>query len=459
MGHLDPFSSLTALSAAIADRSLSCQEVTEAYLARTNALDPALQAFVSVQADAALSAAKGHDALLAAGVRLGPLQGLPIAIKDLLHAQGVPCGAGSALLADVAPSAADAETVGRLKRAGMVLMGRTHLVEFAFGGWGTNHAYGAPQNPWDLAVHRVPGGSSSGSGVAVAAALCPAAIGTDTGGSVRIPASFNGIVGLKPSFGQVSNAGCIPLSTTLDSIGPMTRTVADARLLYRVLSDQPWTGAASTGRSLAYLPPESMSPVTSLEVETHYRAVLKGLEAEGWSLTPLTLPFAFDDLAAASGEIIAAEALAYHRDTVGSHPDLYGPHTRKRLLGGAALAATDYLRRLEERAERIAVFAAALAPFDALITPTTGFTAIPLALIDEDKPMMSSYTRPVNYLNGCAIALPSGLDSDGLPFSMQLIALAGREESLLGLAERLESVFAFTARPTLAPVTETAVPA
>jgi aspartyl-tRNA(Asn)/glutamyl-tRNA(Gln) amidotransferase subunit A len=449
VGHLDPFSSLTALSAAVASRTLSCQEITQFYLDRTAALDPALSAFVSIEAESALEAAKGHDLLLAAGVRLGALQGLPIAIKDLLHVAGTPCQAGSASRAGVAPSTADAETIGRLKRAGMVLMGRTHLVEFAFGGWGTNAAHGAPKNPWDTKTHRVPGGSSSGSGVAVGAALCPAAIGTDTGGSVRIPASFDGIVGLKPSAGQVSNAGCIPLSTTLDSIGPMTRTVADARLLHRVLSDQPWTGAPSTGRALAYLAPEAMSPVTSPAVETHYREVLRGLEAEGWSLTPLRLPFAFDDLAAASGEIIAAEAHAYHRDAITAHPDLYGPHTLARILGGARLSATDYLRRLDERARRSATFAEAMAPFDALITPTTGFTAIPLTEVDEDRPLMSSYTRPVNYLDGCAIALPSGLDDAGLPFSMQLVALGGREESLLGLAERLERFLAFSARPNL----------
>lgn len=449
MGQPDPFATLSTLGAALDRGTLSSVEITEFFLDRIARLDPVLSSFSEVQAETALEAARGQDALRRAGVDLGPLQGLPIAVKDLLHAKGTRCGAGSALRANAAVSTEDSDTIERLNRAGMIVLGRTHLVEFAFGGWGTNAAYGAPKNPWDSSVHRVPGGSSSGSGVAVGGGLCPVAIGTDTGGSVRIPSSFNGITGLKPSFGQVSNRGCIPLSTTLDSIGPMAHSVADLRLVYRVLSDQHWTGAPMNGRRLAFLPESALSPVTSPEVAAHYQQVMRALAADGWSLSPIELPFAFDALAAASGDIISAEAYTYHRATMESDPQAYGPETFKRLMNGAHLSAYDYLNRLTERAERIAAFEAAMRPFDALILPTTAFTAIPLSEIDEDRTPMSVYTRPVNYLDGCAVAMPSGLDAKGLPFSMQLVAPAGREESLLGLAAALEEMLAFTQRPAL----------
>ena len=227
---IDPFASLAELAAALARGEASALELAESYLERIRRLDPALHAYVHVDENLARRHARAADERRASGLRLGPLDGVPVALKDLLEIEGFPTGVGSALWKQRI-STTTATVVRHLLAAGMVPLGKTHMVEFAFGTWGANPHLGTPRNPWDLATHRVPGGSSSGSGVAVAAGLAPAAIGSDTGGSVRIPAALNGITGLKTSGGLVSTEGAFPLSTTLDTIGPMTRSAADAALL------------------------------------------------------------------------------------------------------------------------------------------------------------------------------------------------------------------------------------
>lgn len=232
---VDPFQSLTDMSRALARGEVTSAALTETCLSRIAQHDPALNAFAHVDAEAALATAKAHDALRASGVILGPLHGLPIAVKDLAHWRDRPCGGGSKTL-DGKISTEDATIITRLLQAGMVIVGKTQMVEFAFGGWGTNPILGTPHNPWDMTTHRIPGGSSSGSGVAVGAGLVPAAMGSDTGGSIRLPAALNGVVGLKPTYGRISLSGCLPLSPTLDSNGPLTRTVEDAALLLAALA-------------------------------------------------------------------------------------------------------------------------------------------------------------------------------------------------------------------------------
>src|SRR5918995_325071 len=236
MTSTDPvWATVAELSAAFAKRTLSPVDVVDALLARIKKRDPVLHAFIAVyEADARL-AAEAADKAIRAGHRVGPLHGVPIALKDLVDLEGRVTTGGSKVWANrVSP--VTATLAERLISAGMIVLGKTHTVEFAMGSWGTNTHMGTPRNPWDLNVHRTPGGSSSGSGVAVAAGLAPVAIGTDTGGSVRVPAAWNGIVGLKTTIGRVSTYGVLPLSSTLDTPGPLARTVEDAALVYRALN-------------------------------------------------------------------------------------------------------------------------------------------------------------------------------------------------------------------------------
>lgn len=448
MSGFDPFLPLADLGRALRRGETSARDLAATYLDRIARFDGELGSFSEVYRERALAIAEAQDRLIAAGVDLGPLQGLPIAVKDLLHWRGTVCGAGSKVLEGVV-SGETSTLVDRLLRAGMVVLGKTQLVEFAFGGWGTNAAYGAPKNPWDRTVARVPGGSSSGSGVAVAAALAPSAIGTDTGGSIRIPAAFCGIVGLKPSATRVDRRGCVPLSTTLDSIGPMTRTVEDARLIFEALVEGPFEPEKGPiGRVLAVLPDDQLPSSMSPQIAAWYAEMQRRLVDAGWRIETMALPVAPEALAAASGDIIASEAYAWHRETVERSPEKYGPFTRQRLLHGATVAAERYLFRLAERAARIAAFEEAMRPYAALFTPTIGFTAIPLAEVDETRVPMSALTRPINYLDGCGLSLPAGLDAAGLPIGLQLVAPNGCERRLLDVGGEIERLLAFDRRPT-----------
>lgn len=446
--ELNPFSSVVELGALLRAGKTTSAEITRFYLDRIKRFDGDLNAFTQVDEERAMQTAAAHDQLLSAGVDLGPLHGIPVAVKDLLHWKGTACTAGSNLLRD-SFSTENSDVVQRLVAAGAVIIGKTQLVEFAFGGWGTNAAYGAPMNPWDTQIHRIPGGSSSGSGVAVAAGLVPAAIGTDTGGSVRIPASFNGIVGLKPSHGKISTDGCIPLSTTLDSIGPMTRTVEDSAIIYRCLA----SGAdaieeiSAAAPRLGVLDPKDIPSTTTEEVKEAYYQVIENLKAEGWLLETIELPFALESIAELSGDIITAEAYQYHCHNLEQSPELYWEVTSSKLLRGAEISSERYLSLMETREKYIREFREALRSFDALLTPTTGFTAISLAEVDESKALMSSYTRPVNYVDGCGLSLPYRLDGQGLPLSLQLVSVAGNEERLLNLGSRLERLLDFSETP------------
>ena len=236
MTRIDPvWATVAELSRAFGARTLSPVDAVEALLERIRRRNPSLHAFIAVYEADAVLAAEGADRAIRAGHRVGPLHGVPIALKDLIDLEGRVTTGGSKVWAErVSP--VTATLAERLIAAGMIVLGKTHTVEFAMGSWGTNTHMGNPRNPWDLAVHRTPGGSSSGSGVAVGAGLAPVAIGTDTGGSVRLPAAWCGIVGLKVTAGRISTYGVLPLSTTLDTPGPMARSVEDAALIYRVLS-------------------------------------------------------------------------------------------------------------------------------------------------------------------------------------------------------------------------------
>lgn len=444
---------LSALSAALSAGELTSQQIVANCLERIRRLDPALGAFATVYPERAMAQARALDDLRAAGTVLGPLHGLPIAVKDLIEWPGEICTIGSAAWRDRV-SQTEATVLRRLLSAGMIPVGRTNMVEMAFGGWGTNPLCGTPRNPWDMDTHRVPGGSSSGSGVAVAAGMVPAALGSDTGGSVRIPAAMNGIVGFKPTYGQVSLAGCFPLSYNLDSVGPMTTSVADAALLMAALSGPDPADPATRGvpgcdpaacrpadlrRTLIAVLREEDFPVAAAPaVMAAYRATIAKLADAGATMIHLALPFDLADLTRRCGQIVTAEAHAIHRAHIGDPALAFGPEVRARVLSGAQISASDYVTNCRSRQEAMAVYDRLMRPFDALLLPTAAISAIPLDAVDEAQVTLAYFTRPANYLGTCAVALPAGLDGDGLPVSVQLMGRAGLDAALLSVAAAVE---------------------
>jgi aspartyl-tRNA(Asn)/glutamyl-tRNA(Gln) amidotransferase subunit A len=432
------------LSQQLQARRLSPIELTEAFLARIQSQEPKLQAFVEVWADDARLAARGAEAAIRSGHAVGPLHGIPIALKDLIEMEGRTVTGGSEAWRD-RKATRTATLARRLISQGMIVLGKTHTVEFAMGGWGTNSLRGTPWNPWDAQRQRTPGGSSSGSGVAVAAGLAPWAVGTDTGGSVRLPASWCGITGLKTTIGRVSTHGVLPLSPTLDTPGPMARSVEDAALLYVAMQgpdplDRLTQGVTFTdpmpqlkrgvrGLRLARMP-EVERQHASDEVLAAYDASLAELERLGAEIVPIELPFLFADVAAYNLQIMAAESYAILHELIDDEKAPLDPHVRPRIAAGRTLTAQTYLDALRVREEWKLKFAQAFRGIDALLTPTTGTTAVPVDEVDQTKGP-AHFTRFGNFLDLCAVALPNGMDADGLPTSLQIMCRGYDEATAL----------------------------
>ncbi len=456
------------LASLIASGEVTSRQAVEACLARIQAIDTKLHAFVDVWGDEAVAVAEARDRETGAGIALGPLHGVPVALKDLCEVEGRVTTCGSMMWRErVSPLTAT--IVHRLRAAGAVILGKTHMVEFAFGGWGTNAPMGTPWNPWDLAVHRVPGGSSSGSAVAVAAGMAPLAIGSDTGGSVRIPAAMCGLVGLKVTVGRISNHGILPLSDTLDTIGPLTRSVVDAAVMFAVLHGpdpadtathnlpvvDPLTGieAGVAGLRLGVLSDAERDGVDA-EVLAAYDEACRALEREGATLAEVMLPESFPACLEQTGRIIAAEAYAVHRDWIHDDALPFDPNVRARVLGGRDITAADYILILRQRREVQRRIATALQDFAALLTPTAPQAAIPLAEVDETAVPLSRFTRAVNYLDMCGLAVPCGLSSTGLPLSLQIIGHAFDEARVLRIGRAYERISGWEQRPDLTPLLE-----
>ena len=438
------FLSAHQLSQALAARRLSPVELTEAFLARIQAQEPKLQAFVEVYADEARLAARGAEAAIRSGHAVGPLHGIPIALKDLIEIEGrIVTGGCEAWRHRKATRTAT--LVKRLVAQGMIVLGKTHTVEFAMGGWGTNSLRGTPWNPWDPERRRTPGGSSSGSGVAVAAGLAPWAVGTDTGGSVRLPASWCGITGLKTTIGRVSTFGVLPLAPTLDTPGPMARSVEDAALLYVAMQgpdplDDRTRGVPFTdpmpqlkrgvrGMRLARMP-DAEREQASAEVLAAYDASLAQLERLGAEIVPVALPFRFADVAASNMLIMAAESYAILHELIDDEQAPLDPHVRPRIAGGRDITARAYIEALQLREAMKLKYAAALEGIDALLTPTTLTTALPLEEVDQTK-TPAHFTRFGNFLDLCAVALPNGVGAGGLPTSLQIVCRGWDEATAL----------------------------
>ena len=466
------FAGVIDLARMIARKEVSPVEVVRAHLDRIAALDGSLRAYITVCGDAALAAARTAEGALMAGGGVGPLHGVPIALKDLYDTAGVRTTGGSKILADRVP-AVDATVVRRLREAGAIVLGKLHMVEFAYGPEGLNAHHGAPRNPWDAAVERMPGGSSSGSGVAVAAGLAPAALGSDTGGSIRIPASLCGITGLKPTYGRVSRAGVLPLAWSMDHVGPMTRTAADAALLLRVLAGYDPADASTSvlpvpdylagltgdvkGLRVGVLRSfflESSTPEVRAAVE-RAAAVLKDV---GALVDDVALP-GVAHVAAAAYAVVGAEALAYHGGWLKARPADYDPEVRRRLQLGAFITGAHYVRGQQVRALVRAEVDVALARHDVLLAPATPLTAPRLderqtTLGDGPSDVRSALirlTRPFNFSGHPACAVPCGFSTDRLPIGMQIVGRPFDEATVLRVADAYQRLTDWhTRRPVLA---------
>lgn len=451
--HDDPaLLTLTQVAQAIATRRLSSREVTQACLTRIAAAQPLLNAFISIEAEAALAAADAADAALAAGAVRGALHGVPLAHKDMYYDAGHVTTCGSAIRRNwVAPTTATA--LQRLKDAGTVRLGALHMVEFAYGPTGHNPHYGPARNPWNTA--HVTGGSSSGSGAAVAARLTFAALGSDTGGSIRMPAHFCGVSGLKTTVGRVSRAGAMPLSQSLDTVGPMARTVEDCALLLSLMAGadprDPTTLAgplpdygAAVGEPLSGLtigvPDAFYVDDLDPEVARVLDETIATLTRSGARMVSVTLPDQAQ-LSAASQIVLAAEAAAYHAAWLKERPQDYGAQVRARLENGFAVPAVSYLEAMRWRGPALAAFLEAIAGCDAVIAPATPTPAPTIAETDVGGgtgaeamiQRMTRFTRPVNYLGLPAVSLPCGFTGSGLPVGMQVFARPFAEATLLRL--------------------------
>ena len=466
--HL-PWQTLTELARALSRGETSSREIVAACLDRIDAYDGWLHAFVDVWRDDALAKADAADSERRAGRVRGPLHGLPIALKDLFHVVGRQTTAGSkswhGRISDHT-----ATTVTRLVAAGMIPLGKTHMVEFAFGGWGRNPPMGAPWNPWDARTHRVAGGSSSGSAVAVAAGLAPVALGSDTGGSIRIPASLCGITGLKPTYGLVSLHGTVPLSPTLDSIGPIARTAHDAALVVAAMAGpdphDAATDAASRvdfaaalaatpdlrGTRITALAPEQFPSYTEADVAHATRDAATALGRLGATVAWDEAPFDLEAFAAANGRIIAAEAWAFHRGYIEDPALDIDPWVRRRVIGGKEITAAQYEELLAKRRREMTTFAEWMRGRDALLTPTLPITAIAVHDVDEATTVLASFTRAANYLGVCALSLPAGFSSIGLPIGVQLFGAPFADATLVRIGRAFQATTDWhLRRPELSP--------
>ena len=404
------------------------------------------RACLTVYADAARAAADAADARAALGISLGPLDGRIVGIKDLFDVAGEPTRAGSKILAEeAAPAAADAPIVRRLRAAGAIIVAKTNMTEFALGGIGTNPHFGTPGNPADRA--RVPGGSSAGAAVAAADGMCEIAIGSDTGGSVRIPAAVCGIVGFKPSRQRIPTEGAFALSTTLDSIGPLARSVADCADADAIMAgESPAPIEPLPAAGLRFAIAEGL-PLERLDdaVAAAFAAAIKRLDGAGARVTREKVPL-LDEMAGvnAYGGIVQPEAFSEHRDRLTRRADDIDPNVRVRLERGASVSAADYIHMLRARARLVRALDAQLAAFDALVMPATAIVAPTIAEVADAKvyaarnAALLRNTSIGNFFDLCGISLPL---PGSLPVGLMLLARNGHDRRLLRMAASVAELF------------------
>jgi aspartyl-tRNA(Asn)/glutamyl-tRNA(Gln) amidotransferase subunit A len=399
--------------------------------------------FTRLYPDAARAAASHADAMRAAGVELSPLAGLPVSVKDLFDIEGETTLAGSVVLKGAAAAKSDAPVVKRLRNAGAAIIGKTNMTEFAFSGVGINPHYGTPANPEDQQVPRIPGGSSSGAAASVAAGLCVAGLGSDTGGSIRIPAALCGLVGFKSTARRVPATGALPLSTTLDAICAMTRSVDDCILLDSIIADNPLSipNLPLAGLRLA-VPGAVMLDAMEPHVAASFSAALSRLSAAG--ATIIDTPMALLAEAAGINKFSPAEAYAWHRKLLAERESEYDPRVAKRISLGAAMSAADYIDLHANRRDWIARMENALAPFDAVIMPTVPLVAPPIAGLEASEEiffktnaLLLRNPSVVNLLDGCAVSVPCHAKGT-LPVGLMIAGPAMSDGRILGIARAIE---------------------
>ena len=462
--------SLTAVAKAIAERRLSSHELTRSCLHRIARWQPHINAFMSIEAEAALKAADEADAALAAGRNLGPLHGVPLAHKDMYYDAGKVVTCGSLIRRDfIATTTSTA--LRRLREAGSIRLGSLQMAEFAYGPTGHNAHYGAVRNPF--APDHITGGSSSGSGAAVAARLTFAALGSDTGGSVRMPAHFCGVTGLKTTYGRISRAGAMPLSQSLDTVGPLARSAADCALLLALMAgadpDDPTASMTPVADYLA----ATTAPIKGLrigvptsfyvddldaDVATVLNHTIAVLRREGADIVKVELPDQ-RQLSAACQLVLAVEAAAFHKRWLIERPQDYGPQVLMRLQNGLAIPGVTYLEALRWRGPALAAHIAATRDVDAVLAPVAPVAAPTIAESDVGTSpgaeaaiqRLTRFTRPINYLGLPALSVPAGFTGKGLPVGVQLIGRSFDEATLLRIGAAFQRATDFHERvPELA---------
>jgi Asp-tRNA(Asn)/Glu-tRNA(Gln) amidotransferase A subunit family amidase len=400
--------------------------------------------FTKLYPEAACAAAEHADAMRSAGVQISPLAGLPVSIKDLVDVAGETTLAGSTVLQGRPPASSDAPVVKRLRIAGAAIVGKTNMTEFAFSGVGLNPHYGTPVNPADTEVARIPGGSSSGAAVSVATGLCVAGIGSDTGGSIRIPAALCGIVGFKPTARRVPTAGAIPLSTTLDTICAMTRSVDDCILVDSIIADNALVipDLPLAGVRLA-VPQTLMLDGLDSHVAASFSSALSVLSAAGAKI--VDVPFALLAESATMNRFSAPEAFAWHRKLLEEHEAQYDFRVAKRIRMGESMSAADYIDLHRLRREWIARMEEALGPFDSLIMPTVPIVAPPIAELEASEDaffkangQLLRNTSAINLLDGCAVSLPCHAPGT-LPVGLMVAGPAMADRKVLAVARAIEA--------------------
>ncbi|MDO3444738.1 amidase [Agrobacterium sp. V1] len=408
--------------------------------------------FIGLTAERAMAEAEAASKRIRDGRSCGVLDGIPVAWKDLFDLEGMATTAGSAVLAESTTASRDADVVTALKQAGMISIGRTNMSEFAFSGLGINPHYGTPRNPASQDGHRLPGGSSSGAGAAVAAGLVPVAIGTDTGGSVRIPAAFNGVVGYKASRGRYSMRGVYPLAKSLDSLGPLTRTVQDAV----------WVDAAMRGKATADVAHTPLSRLSLVVPETvffdgieddvaaAFEQAVERLVRAGASVRRQAFPIFSElfDLIRQKGALVTAEAFALHKARLeGADAARMDPRVVARTKLGANISMPDYIAILEARERMTVAFSGMVGRHELLVSPTLPHVAAKVApLIDDDDAFFAMNAKTLrntqigNFFDLCGVSIPCGTGEAEMPVGLLLSGLHGTDDHLLGVAMAAEEI-------------------
>ena len=441
-----PLLDLAAASRAVQKKEVSPVELTRACLDRIERLNPKLNAFITVTGETALEEASRAEAEIGRGEWKGPLHGIPLAVKDLIETAGVKTTAASAVLKDNVP-AADAEVIRRLKSAGAILLGKLNLHEFAYGGSGIIGHFGPARNPWNIA--HVTGGSSSGSAAAVAACLCYGAIGTDTAGSIRLPAACCGITGLKPTYGLVSMRGVIPLSWSLDHVGPMARTAADAALMLQAIAAYDPQDIYCQKFPPVYYPSAIEEKTTAMRLGVAHdfwndvdKEIKLGVDAAVTAMGKITAGLQQVELSThADRTLVRCEPYAYHQKYLPQQEGSYNPETLKRIRTGADVTSVQYIQAyrdlLQQRRQILRLFEdvdLVLTPTTPMLTPSVAeLQAAPDELRSKELVMLRN-TRPFNVYGLPSISLTCGFSKSGLPIGLQISGAPGTEGAVLALA-------------------------